>query len=279
MIREGHRVESRTIKPIGWSRPPWLLGLVLAVVGLGGCAASLAPTDPAPTWPVSPERLPNPAPGTAEASFTCGGRSFPVAGLEAPAGAERESGPEFDALRATIATFADAFPGSSDWTWRLADRDDTGAIFLARTDALGPPGWVSIEVAVDASGWQPSSMGQCYPRVVLSAEFGPATWALDPAFPTPAPDTSELHILVWERACSGGSPATGRMSAPVVEYTSAAVTITIGVRPLRVGEGMALTCPMPPGTPAILQLSEPLGGRTLLDGGVVPPAPPSPANG
>jgi len=172
MTHEGHPVESPTIG----TTPKWLLGLVLAVVGLGGCAASPATTNPLPTWPVSPEQLPN-------------------------------------------------------------------------------------------------------PTSVLSPEFGPATWALDSAFPTPVADTSELRILVWERACSGGSPATGRISAPVVEYTSAAVTITIGVRPLQVDPGMLLTCPMPPGTPAILQLSEPLGRRTLLDGGRVPPAPPSPANG
>lgn len=279
MIHEGHSVESRTLGSIGRSRPTWLLGLVLTVVGLGGCAASPATTNPFPTWPVPPEQLSNPTSGTAEASLTCDGKPFPAAGLNAPTGAEKESGPEFDALRATIATFADAFPGSSDWTWRLAGRDDAGATFLARTDALGLPGWVSIEVAVDASGWQPLNMGQCDPHVVLSAEFGPATWALDPAFPTPVADTSGLHILVWERDCSGGSPATGRMSAPVVEYTSATVTITIGVRPLQVDAGTAVTCPMPPGTPAILQLSEPLGTRVLLDGRVVPPAPPSPANG
>lgn len=279
MIHEGHSVESRTIGSNGRPRPRWLLGLVLAVVGLGGCAASPATTTPLPTWPVPPEQLPNPTSGSAEASLTCDGRTFPAAGLNAPTGAEEASGPEFDALRATIAKFADAFPGSSDWTWRLAGRDDTGAIFLAQTDAMGPPGWVSIEVAADASGWKPLNMGQCDPHVVLSAEFGPATWALDRAFPTPAADTSELHILVWERACSGGSPATGRISAPVVQYTSAAVTITIGVRPLQAAPGEAITCPGPPGTPAILRLSEPLGKRTLLDGGVVPPAPPSPPYG
>ena len=44
------------------------------------------------------------------------------------------------------------------------------------------------------------------PCVVLSAEFGPASWALDPAFASPTPNATELHILVWERTCSGGSP-------------------------------------------------------------------------
>jgi hypothetical protein len=106
----------------------------------------------------------------------------------------------------------------------------------------------------------------------LSAEFGPATWALDPAFASPRPDATELHILVWEMACSSGSPATGRMSAPVIAYSATTVTITIGVRPY----GGLQACPGPPGTPAIVQLAAPLRTRTLLDGGRVPAAPPSP---
>lgn len=104
-------------------------------------------------------------------------------------------------------------------------------------------------------------------------QFGRATWALDPSFAAPGPASTELHILVWELACSGGSPATGRMSAPVIAYAPTNVTITIGVRTI----GGPQACPGPPGTPAIMQLAEPLGTRTLLDGGRVPPAPPSPA--
>jgi hypothetical protein len=204
---------------------------------------------------------------------TCGGRTFPASGLEAPTGAEKASGPEFDALRAALAKFGSEFPGSSAWTWRLAGRDDNGTIFIAMTDALGPPGWVSIEVATGSGGWQPLNMGQCNPHVVLSADLGPATWALNPAFRSPGPDSTELHVLVTELACSGGTPATGRMSAPVILYTPGAVTITIGVRPLT---GLQ-TCPGIPGTPDLVRLAEPLGKRNLLDGGRVPPAPPSPA--
>ena len=107
----------------------------------------------------------------------------------------------------------------------------------------------------------------------LSAEFGPATWALDPSFASPGPDATELHILVWELSCSSGSPTTGRMSAPVIAYTATTVTITIGVRPFSGPQA----CNGPPGTPAIVQLAAPLGDRILLDGGRVPPAPPSPA--
>ncbi len=104
----------------------------------------------------------------------------------------------------------------------------------------------------------------------LTPEFGPAQWALDPAYPIPDPSTTELHVLVWELACSGASPTTGRMSAPVVEYTADAVRITIGVRPL---EGIQ-TCPQGRGTPAIVTLPRPLGNRTLLDGYRYPPVRP-----
>ncbi len=254
----------------------WLPALVLAVVGLAGCAAPPTPLpQPLATWPVLPEVLPDPTSGSDTAMLTCGGRAFPADGLDAPDGAETASGPEFDALRAALTKFADAFPAAPGWTWRLAGRDDTGAVFLSQTLALGPPGWVSIEVSRDAFGWKPLTMGQCEPHVVLSAEFGPATWGLDPAFPMPDAKQSEFHILVWERSCSGGVPTTGRMSAPVVQYSADAVTVTIGVRPVKVEPGILVTCPGPPGTPAILRLSEPLGTRTLLDGGVTPPAPPT----
>lgn len=288
MVHEGRLVESGTMRSSGRPRGWWLLILVSAAAGISGCAVAPAATLPPaattpppslpallPTWPVPPEQLADPTSGTGEALLTCGGRTFPAAGLNAPSGAEKASGPEFDALRATLAMFADAFQGSSTWTWRLAGRDDTGAIFLSKPDQPGTPGWIALVVTADASGWKPGGMGDCDPHIVLSAEFGPATWELDPAFPTPAADTSEVHILVWERACSGGSPATGRISAPVVQYAATTVTITIGVRPPDAPPGTAFTCPLGPGTPAIMRLGEPLGNRTLLDGGVVPPAPPS----
>jgi hypothetical protein len=62
------------------------------------------------------------------------------------------------------------------------------------------------------------------------------------------------------------------MSAPAVSFGSTTVTIKIGVQPL----GGVQACPGPTGTPAILILPEPLGARTLLDGGRTPVGPPSP---
>ena len=247
-------------------------GVLLAL--LAGCAPGGATPSPSSAATSAPEVLPSPTTNTPDARLTCGGpRTFPPSALEAPVGAEKQAGPEFDALRAALARFGPAFMGSSGLTWQLAQRDATGAIFLARAGVVDDgPGWISIEVENGPAGWQPSSLGQCTPLVVLSSEFGPATWALDPAFPSPTGATTQLHVLVWERACSSGSPTTGRMSAPVVAVSAESVTITIGVRPL----GGNQTCPMPPGTPTVLALPEPLGHRVLLDGGRVPPASPSP---
>ena len=102
--------------------------------------------------------------------------------------------------------------------------------------------------------------------------FRLATWAPDPAFPSPGPGSTSMHILVWEALCASGRPTTGRMSAPAVSLGPTTVTIKIGVRPL----GGVQACPGPTGTPAILILPEPLGARTLLDGGRTPVGPPSP---
>lgn len=99
-------------------------------------------------------------------------------------------------------------------------------------------------------------------------------WALDPAFPRPGPTAEILHVLVWDPQCSGGASTTGRMSAPVIAYDDRTVTMTIGVRPLEAPPGTAFGCPLPPGTPARLELAQPLGARSLLDGGTTPPAPP-----
>lgn len=244
--------------------------LLVGLMSIAACAAS--PEVAEATWPTSAEPLPAATSATGDTQITCGGRTFPVSGLSASPGAEKAVGPKFDALRQTLAAFEPEFPGSAGWTWRLAGSDPSGAVFVSQTDAISESGWAYVEVAVGDAGQHPGTIGSCDPRVVLSAEFGPATWALDPAFPAPGPRSTRINVLVWERSCSSGRPTTGRMSAPVIAYAATTVTITIGVRPL---SGLQ-SCPGPPGTPALVELSEPLGSRTLFDGGLVPPAAPVP---
>ena len=248
-------------------------GSPVAALAAGGSPAATPAPPVASTGsvPASLEPLPSAMSGTHE-TLTCGGMTFPRSALDAPSGAQHRAGPEYDALRAALAQFAAEFPGAGTWPWQLVAEDATGATFLARTDALGAPGWVSVEAAQDSSGWHMRTIGQCNLSVLIAPGLGPAHWALDPAYPAPGPASTELHVLVWELQCNGGYPLTGRIGPPVIDYGASTVTITLGGRPL----GGVQTCPGSRGTPAIVRLSGPLGSRTLQDGGTVPAAAPSP---
>jgi len=179
---------------------------------------------------------------------------------------------EIQALEPALIRFGDAFPESSAWPWRLAGRDETGMLFLARTDAFGPPGWMDVEVEAVGDGWGHASMGQCDPRIVTSPDLGAAGWWPDPAYPAPDPDSTELHVLVVEQACASGSSAEGRIADPVIDDGPTSVTITIGVH-RAVGDQACLGNPP---TPFTIRLTEPLGDRTLLDGSHAPPVVPTP---
>ena len=249
-------------------------GFVVAAMVFSACMGAPSATyPPLPTFPVPAEILGAAMSGPSSPTVTCGAHGFPLEALDAPAGAEQQTGPEFDALRETLHKFGAEFPGAGAWTWRLVYRDEAHAEFVARVED-SDFGWVHVPVSRDGAGWSGSSIGECDPKVVIAPGFGPASWALDPAFPAPDATTKQLHLLVWERACSGGAPATGRISAPAVVYGDATVTVTLGVRPIEVPPAYAVTCPGPPGTPAILDLVEALGKRQLRDGGQVPAAPP-----
>jgi hypothetical protein len=99
-------------------------------------------------------------------------------------------------------------------------------------------------------------------RVWRDAE--PATWQVDPSF-MPQADSTQIPIMVVERACSSGTPTTGRMKVDI-GYTPTAVTIGIDVTPL----GGDQDCVLVP-TPYVVELDEPLGDRQLVDANAVAP--------
>ena len=90
------------------------------------------------------------------------------------------------------------------------------------------------------------------------SDAGAARWRLDPSF-TPAPESTDIPVLVQEAACASGTPATGRIELSV-RYSDSAVTIDIQVRPL----GGDQSCQAIE-TPYSVQLREPLGQRELVD--------------
>ena len=97
----------------------------------------------------------------------------------------------------------------------------------------------------------------------------PARWAPASDADLSAEATS-IDVLVNEVGCASGEPADGRIATPEISYSDDAVVVTIRVVP-RPGPQ---TCPSNPDTEYTLELDEPLGERTLLDGAHDPPAEP-----
>ncbi len=200
---------------------------------------------------------------------TCGYRAYPGLGIDGPPVDPGADDPASRALGDALERYREAFPVAEDTRWRLAGMDDHGSLFLGRDERASDSGWVGVEVHRDEGLWR-SNIGECDPRRVMAADIGVADWWLDPAFPAPGPDTTELRVLVLERACASGQPPDGRIAAPVIEYAEDTVTITIGVRHAEGDQN----CPSNPAVPLAVPLSEPLGDRTLLDGSRLPPGPP-----
>jgi hypothetical protein len=96
---------------------------------------------------------------------------------------------------------------------------------------------------------------------------GSATWWVDTGVLRLAPETTVVKAFLVEGACASGQSPQGRIADPVIEYRADAVVVTFTVAPLPGNQD----CQGNPEFPVEITLSEPLGSRTLLDGGSTPP--------
>lgn len=112
--------------------------------------------------------------------------------------------------------------------------------------------------------WLLTSAGPCVPRLITDSDLGYADLTLAE---TPSPDATSIELLVRERACASGAAATGRIELVELRETPEQVSIRVGVRP-REGDQV---CPGNPPTPFVVELSEPLAARSVVDASVVPP--------
>jgi hypothetical protein len=231
---------------------------------------SVPPACAPPSSPGPSVVAPSASPTSSTILVACGHRAYPGLGIDGPRVEPGADSRRARVLRDALRTYREEFPGIDALEWHMAGRDETGFLFLARDDRLVEEGWLSIGAERRNGEWS-ASIGGCDPRRVLAADIGVADWWLDPAYPAPGPEATELHVLVLERACASGKPPDGRIAEPEVVYAADAVTITIGVRR---SEGDH-SCPGNPAVPLRVALGEPLGDRTLLDGSRLPPAPPS----
>jgi hypothetical protein len=93
---------------------------------------------------------------------------------------------------------------------------------------------------------------------VSALQPAPATWRVDPN-QSPAPNSTELSVLLRERACAAGRPPYDRLETPEIEYRPDAIVIKLSVRVI----GGACRNPE---YAVRVALDEQVGDRALIDG-------------
>lgn len=200
---------------------------------------------------------------------TCHAFTFPLSGLDAPADLLDSDDPLAEALRAEIPNMDPGNDELSEMGWRVLVRDEAEALLAA-----GDPPSVFVVMNPEGGRWRVSQSGfgePCVPRRAAPEGVEAVTWSLDPAHPEPGPDATELHVLVTGSACSGGEPLGDRLIGPQVEVTDDEVAVAFAASPLPAG---AYTCQGNPPDVVVVQLDEPVGDRTIVDGFDLPPRPP-----
>jgi hypothetical protein len=154
------------------------------------------------------------------------------------------------------------------YDWFLAGQTEERLVLFGRYQGQVPPFVAPYAYATfyrEEGAWGlPYASGTCY-LTVSAPGYGGASWVTD-SDSRPDPESSELSIAIAERSCANGEPPEGRQIVPVVFPDSDRVTITVLVEPLSSGA----TCPGNPWYPIVVGLGEPLGDRSLYDGGAVP---------
>jgi hypothetical protein len=219
-----------------------------------------------------PNSLNDPLASAEIAMASCGGRQFPISALDVSRPSSAATAAQRAALDATIAEFGPSFPEAQKAPWRLVAVDLAGATFLA---FIGPGPergqWMRAEVSVVDGEWLPAGLGYCDPRPFLGDRVSVASWIPDPGQP-PDPSAQTLHVLVWDPTCASGAPLGPRLVVSRVDYTSASIAITIGVRWPSNGPN---ACRLPPPEPNVIELRESVGTRVILDGGRFPAQAPT----
>lgn len=192
----------------------------------------------------------------------CNGTTFPLAALADPTPIDAVD----DGLRAVLDGWLANDEGAS-WPqtgWVLLYDDGETAQFAAVSDE----GVSFVGAEMGANGWiwsGASGSGLCDVRTSLPDGLGLVEWELDPAFPVPDADATEIHVLATERACTSATPMGDRLLGPDVVETDAAVLVTFAAIPLTGDQD----CPGNPSTPVTITLDASLGDRDLVDGMVV----------
>ncbi|MGI9015709.1 MAG: DUF6174 domain-containing protein [Euzebya sp.] len=202
-----------------------------------------------------------------DVAYSCAGLPFDPEELLAGEDATQREGMLYDALRRVLAEdsgFGEYPPGP--W-FEIGQTEDTAQFLAAYPDGFDSDGVLGVYLILELESgeWNWRGAGQCRPTAYLP-EYGPATWALDSASLTP--DATTFTAQVTELVCASGQSSEGRVQDPVVQYWEDTVVVTFFVESLTGDQN----CQGNPSTPVEVELTQPLGGRQLLDGGLWPRA-------
>ncbi|MCY3633461.1 MAG: hypothetical protein OXH29_12390 [bacterium] len=198
---------------------------------------------------------------------TCRGLPpVPYSTLINPPSIDQFDHPAVDALLAQLdSPMTEPLP-QGDWVVIKIDEDE--ARFAAiDSDQMGTATFKRhIGDSWGLSSW--SSGGRCNPVVPLPEGLRRVSVHLYPDA-LPNPEDTSIKLLVTESDCANGRTMGDALMGPQLVETDEAVLVAFAVVPVY---GSA-TCPGNPSTSVTIELSQPLGQRTLYDGLYVPPKP------
>lgn len=173
--------------------------------------------------------------------------------------------PAVDVLRIEIESPAVEPLPSGDWFVIKIDEDNAWFV------AIDPDHGGTARFKRYGDAWGLATWGggsRCNPMVPLPEGLRRVSVHLDPDA-LPNPEDTSIKLLVTESRCANGRAMGDALMGPQVVETDEAVLVAFAVIPVY---GI-VTCPGNPSTSVTIELSQPLGQRTLYDGLHVPPKP------
>lgn len=128
------------------------------------------------------------------------------------------------------------------------------------------PGWGDNDLLALARHATPGELMDAFREAAADAptyrrpEGDHATWTIGSELP-PSPEATTFTAMVTRTGCGGGR--TGEVLEPRIELTDNTVVVTFEVAELAGPQ----TCPGNDTVPVVVRLGEPIGRRTLFDGG------------
>lgn len=137
---------------------------------------------------------------------------------------------------------------------------------------FSPNSFAHIEFERSGDRWRMDGLGSgppCEPTVVLPEGLNRVIANLDPDS-LPNPDSTSIDLLVTEAACASGREMGDALQGPQVVETDTEVLVAFAAVPI---SDRVINCQGNPSSRVSVELSQPLGNRTIYDGLYVPPKP------